>query len=114
MEYLNNRTWPYHRMVLYALKVRASVLSNFWRDHISDKYGFGGDTVPYVQRPFAAVPKATFPCAVAAMDKVEGWKEEEWVDRTSLRPCGYFPRLLCAMDAKKNTLGRANYPRYHH
>ena len=36
-------------------------------------------TVPYVRRPFAAVPKATFSDATAVMDKVEGWKEEEWV-----------------------------------
>ena len=33
----------------------------------------------FVRRPFAAVPKATFSYAIAVMDKVEGWKEEEWV-----------------------------------
>ena len=32
----------------------------FWRDHISDKFGFGGETEPNVRRPFAAMPKATF------------------------------------------------------
>ena len=79
MEYLNDRTWPYHGMSPYAMKARASVLNKFWRDHLSDTNGFGGDTVPYVLRPFAAVPKATFSNAMAVMDKVEGWKEEEWV-----------------------------------
>ena len=43
------------------------------------KYGFSWDTVPYVRRPFAAVPKATFSYATAVMDKVEAWKEAEWV-----------------------------------
>ena len=79
MEYVNDRTWPYHGMSPNALKVRASVLNKIWKDHISDKNGLGGDTAPYVRRPFAAVPKATFSCAMATMDKVEGWKEEEWV-----------------------------------
>ena len=60
------------------MKVRASVLNKTWRDHISDKYGLGGDTAPYVRRPFAAVPKATFSGAMAVMYKVEGWNEEEW------------------------------------
>ena len=32
-----------------------------------------------MRRLFAAVPQATFSNAVAVMDKVEGWKEEEWV-----------------------------------
>ena len=63
----------------YAMKMRASVLNKFWRDHISDKHGFGRCTVPYVRQPFAAVPKATFSCAMAVMDKVEGWTKEEWV-----------------------------------
>ena len=26
------------------MKVRTSMLSKFWKNHISDKYGFGGDT----------------------------------------------------------------------
>ena len=63
----------------YAMNFRASVLNTFWRDHISDKYGIGGDTALHVRRPFAAVPKATFSRAMAVMDKVEGWKEEECV-----------------------------------
>ena len=46
---------------------------------MSDKYGFGGCTAQYARRPFAAVPKATFSCAMAVTDKVEGWKEEQWV-----------------------------------
>ena len=100
MEYLNDRTWPYHGMIFCALKVRASVLNKFWRNHISDKYGFSGCTVPYVRRPFAAVPKATFSCAIAFMGKVEGWKEETGEDRTSPHPYGYILRLLCAMDER--------------
>ena len=79
MEYFYDRTWPYHGMSPFAMTVRASVLNKFWRDQKSDKYGFGGDTVPYVRRPFAAVSKATFSHAMAAMDKIERWKEEEWV-----------------------------------
>ena len=71
----NARTWPYRAMSPYAMKERASVLNKFWRDHTSDKYGFGGDTVPCVRRPFAAVPKATFSNAMAVIDKVEGWKD---------------------------------------
>ena len=42
MEYSNDRTRPYHGMSPYAMKVRASVLNKFWRDHISDKCGLGG------------------------------------------------------------------------
>ena len=91
MEYLNDRTWPHHGMSPYAI----------CRDHTSDKYGLGGGTAPYVRRPFAAVPKASFSVAMAVMDKVEGWKEEEWVGRTSPRPCGYTPRLHCATDARE-------------
>ena len=34
---------------------------------------------PYGRRPFAAVPKAMFPFAMALMDKVEGWNDEQWV-----------------------------------
>ena len=60
MEYLNDRTWPYHGMSVYAMKIRSSVLNRFWRDHISDKYGLRGDMSTYVQIPFAAVPKAIF------------------------------------------------------
>ena len=79
MEHLNEKTRPYHDMSLYAMKVRASVLNRFWRDHMSVKCGFGGDTAPYVRRPFAAVPKATFSFTMAVTDRVEGWKEEKWV-----------------------------------
>ena len=64
MEYSNDRTWPYHGGSPYAMKVRASVLNTFWRDHISDKCGLGGDTAPYVRRSFAAVPKSTFSYAM--------------------------------------------------
>ena len=74
MEHVNDRTWPYHGTSPCAMKERASVLNKFWRDHKSDKYGFDGDTVPNVRRPFAAVPKATFSNATAVMDKVERWK----------------------------------------
>ena len=56
MEYLNDRTWPYHGMSAYAMKIRTSVLNKFWSDHFSDKYGLRGDMSPYVRRPFAAVP----------------------------------------------------------
>ena len=79
MEYVNDRTWPYHGMSLCAVKLRTSVLNRFWRDHISDKHGRRGDVPPHVRRPFAAVPKATFSCAMEVMDKVEGWIEEQWV-----------------------------------
>ena len=60
----NDRTWPYHGMSPYAMKIRTSVLNKFWKDHISYKYGLRGDTSPYVRR---------------LMDKVEGWNEEKWV-----------------------------------
>ena len=66
VEYLNDRTWPYH-----AMKVRTSVLNRFWKDHISDKCGIRSDMSPCVRRPFAAVPKATFSFAMAVMGKVE-------------------------------------------
>ena len=79
MEYSNDRTCPNHGMSPCAMKVRASVLNRFWRSHISDKNGLRGDMSPYVRRPFAAVPKATFSCAMAVMDKVEGWNDEKWV-----------------------------------
>ena len=83
MEYLNDRTWPYHSMSAYAMKIRTTVLNRFWSKHISDKNGLRGDRPPYVKNhgrwPFAAVPKATFSCAMAVMNKVGGWSEEEWV-----------------------------------
>ena len=60
MEYLNDKTLPYHGMSPYAMKIRTSVLNKFWKDHISDKYSLTGDMSPKTQRPFAAVPKATF------------------------------------------------------
>ena len=71
MEYVNDRTWLYHGMSGYAMKIRTSVLNRFWRDHISDKNGLRGGMTPYVRRPLAAVPKATFSFAMAVMDKVE-------------------------------------------
>ena len=79
MEHLTDRTWPYHGMSPHAMKVRTSVLNKFWKHHISDKYGLVGDTSPYVRRPFAAVPKASFSFAMAVMDKVEGRNDEKWV-----------------------------------
>ena len=79
MEYLNDRTWRYHGMNAFAMKMRSSVLNRFWRNHTSDKNGHRGDMPPYVQRPSAAVPNAAFSFAMAVMDKVEGWNEEEWV-----------------------------------
>ena len=42
MAYLDDRTWQYHGVSPYAIKVRASMLNKFRRDHISDKYGLGG------------------------------------------------------------------------
>ena len=78
-ECLNDWTWPYHGMSPCAMKMRTSVLNKFWKDHISDKYGLGGDTSPYVLPPFGAVPKPTFSFAMAVMDKVEGWNTEKWV-----------------------------------
>ena len=72
MEYSNERTWSYHSMSLYAMKMRTSVLNSFWKDHISDKDGLRGDMSPYTRRLFAAVPEATFSFAMTVMDKVEG------------------------------------------
>ena len=46
---MNDRTWPYHGMSPYAMRIRPSVLEKFWKDHISDKYGQRGDTSPYVR-----------------------------------------------------------------
>ena len=37
MEHSNDSTWPNHTM---------SSHNKFWKDHISDKYGLGGDTSP--------------------------------------------------------------------
>ena len=76
--------------------MRASVLNTFWRDHISDKYGFGGCTVPYVWRPFAALPKATFSYAWQEKDKVEGWKEEKLVGLyLAASMCIHIKAALC-------------------
>ena len=63
-----------------ARKTRTSVLNRYWQKHISDK----NDMPPCVKRPYsrrlhAAVPKATFSFAMALMDKVGGWNEENWV-----------------------------------
>ena len=49
-----------------------------------------------MRRPFAAVPKATFSNAVAVMDKVEGWKEEQWVGSyLAATMCIYTKAVLC-------------------
>ena len=63
MDFLNDRTWSYHSMSAYAMKIRTSVLNKSWSKLRSDMS-------PYVRRPFAAVPKATFSSAMAVMDKV--------------------------------------------
>ena len=115
MEYLNDRTWPYHGMSPYAMKVRASVLNKFWRDHTSDKYGFGGDTVPYVLRPFAAVPKATF----SKCDGSNGQgrrMERRRMGGSVLRRVHVDIHQGCSVrwTQKSPTFGRANYSRYHH
>ena len=65
MDHPNDRTWPYHGMSLYAMKIRTSELNKILKDQISDNHGLGGDTSPCVRRPFAAVPKATFSFAMA-------------------------------------------------
>ena len=89
MEYLKDRTWPYSGMSTYAMKIRTSVLNRFWRDHISDKYGLRGDMSPYLRRPFAAVPKATFSFAMTVMDRKNGY-----VDFKIDVPCGVQWSLL--------------------
>ena len=73
MEFLNDRTCPYHGMSASALKNRTSVLNRYWQKHISDKNGLRYDMPPYVRRPYgrrlyAAVPKATVSFAMALMD----------------------------------------------
>ena len=98
VEYLNDRTWPYHGMSPYAMKIRTSVLSKFWKDHISDKFGLGGDTSPSVRRPFAAVPKATFSFAMAVMDKAEGWNG---------KVVGIVPRRIHEDSHKGSSMRRA-------
>ena len=57
---MTDRTWPYHGMSAYVMKIRTSVVNRFWRGHISDKYGLRGDMPPYVRRPFEAVAKPPF------------------------------------------------------
>ena len=81
MEYVNDRTWPYHSVSAYAMKIRTSVLNRFWSKHITDQNGLRGDRPPCVKYhgrwPFAAVPKATFSFAMAVMEtgeRMEGRK----------------------------------------
>ena len=96
MEYLNERTGPYHGISAYVMKIRTSVLNKFWKDHISDKYGLRGDRQPYVRRPFTAVPKATFSFAMTVMEKVGRWNGGKWVC-TYLAACmwTYTKAVLC-------------------
>ena len=76
MEFMTGKTWHYHGMNDYVLRTRSCVLHKFWRDHISDQNGPRGDIPP---NPLAALalPQATFSFAMAVMDNVEGWNEEE-------------------------------------
>ena len=84
MEFLNGGRSTYHGKSAYARKTRPSVLNRYWQKHISDKNGDWHDMAPCVERPYgrrlhAAVPKATSSFAMALMDKVGGWNEEQWV-----------------------------------
>ena len=114
MEYLDDRGWTYHGMIACARKTRTSVLKNFLKDHISDKYGLGGDESPYVRRPFAAVPKATISFTVAVMDKVEGWNEEKWVGSYLAASMWNYSKAVFMRRAQAGaTLGLATKTRNH-
>ena len=78
MEVMSGRTLRYHGMNHKAMRTRTSVLHRSWRDHIVDKNGRRGNIPPHAMAALA-VPKATFSFAMTAMDKVEGWNDEEWV-----------------------------------
>ena len=99
MEYLNDRTWPYHGASPCAMKVRASVLNKFWRDHISDKYGFGGCMCGGPSQRCRR-PPSLMRWQIWTRWK-DGKKKNGW-DRIWPHPCacGYIPRLLCAMDER--------------
>ena len=79
MKYLNDRTWPYQGTSSYDMKVRASVLNKFWRDHIRQIRLRRVHSTTCAAALCHTVPKATFSYVIAVMDKVEGWKEEQWV-----------------------------------
>ena len=75
--------------------------------------GLRGDMPPYVRRPcgrrpFAAVPKATFSFAMALMDKVGGWNEEQWEGSNLVASCGSTPKTYCAMGADVTRLWTYN------
>ena len=79
----------------YARKTRTSVLNRSGETTFLTKDGLGGDMSPYVQRPFEAVPKATFFFAMAVMDKVEGWNEEKWVGSYLAASMWIHTKALC-------------------
>ena len=75
MEIMTSRTWHYHRMDHKAMRTQTFVLQKFWRDHISEKNGRGGNIPPNA----LSVPKTLFSYAMTVVDKVEGWNEEQRV-----------------------------------
>ena len=38
MEFLNDRTWLYHEMSAYAMKIRTSVLNRYWQTTFLTKW----------------------------------------------------------------------------
>ena len=106
MEYSNDRTWPYHGMSPYAIMGRGSVLNKFWRDHISDKYGLGGDTAPYVRRPSQQCRRPPSPMR---------WRRRKRSGIVPRRVNVYFHKGCSVRRTRKRpTLGLATKTRYYH
>ena len=70
------RTWPNLEPSERAQNVAEYVLRQFWQTFIKDRLVLRNAT----QTQTRTQPKSVFSCAMAVVDKIEGWEEEEkWV-----------------------------------
>ena len=73
---MTGRTWPNPESSNRAKYTREHVLSEFWQIFVEDKLVLRETTHTHAH----AQPKSAFSHAIAVVDKIEGWEEEEkWV-----------------------------------
>ena len=63
------RVWPNAELTERAKCTRKFVLKQFWQSFVEDRF--------YLEN--AIQTKTLFSSAIAVMDKIGGWKEEDWV-----------------------------------
>ena len=73
-----------------AVQLREYTLKEFWEIFVDDR-PFGADALV---RHVNVQSKAVFSHAMAVMDKIRGWEEEERWDPSLPRACGSSPNKL--------------------